>query len=127
MARWKKGEALVEQLLAQRHLTQVSTDEAIADELLAAALRHVESGREIGARDLDGAYALAYDAARKAATALLAFQGLRPTGAGGHVAVVQALQAQFPDVPGLKSLDRLRRTAERGRVSRSRRPRPLDR
>jgi hypothetical protein len=52
---------------------------------------------------------LAYDAARKAATALLALQGLRPTTGGGHIAVVETIRAQFPDVPGLKSLDRLRR------------------
>lgn len=52
---------------------------------------------------------MAYDAARKSATALLAHQGLRPTSAGGHIAVVEAVRAQFPGVPGLTSLDRVRR------------------
>jgi hypothetical protein len=52
---------------------------------------------------------MAYDAARKAATALLTHQGLRPTTAGGHIAVAEAVRAQFPGVPGLASLDRLRR------------------
>jgi hypothetical protein len=59
--------------------------------------------------DPEGAFALAYDAARKSATALLAHQGLRPTSSGGHVAVVEAIEAQFPGVAGLKSIDRLRR------------------
>ncbi len=60
-------------------------------------------------KDPEGAYALAYDAARKSAVALLAHQGLRPLSIGGHIAVVDAVQAQFPDVPGLRSLDMLRR------------------
>lgn len=33
----------------------------------------------------------------------------RPTTAGGHIAVVDVIRAQFPGVPGLTSLDRLRR------------------
>jgi hypothetical protein len=40
---------------------------------------------------------------------LLTHQGLRPTTAGGHVAVVDTINAQFPGVPGLTSLDRPRR------------------
>jgi hypothetical protein len=52
-----------------------------AEALLAAAARHVESARLTAGRDLEGAYSLAYDAARKSATALLAYQGLRPTAA----------------------------------------------
>lgn len=109
MVRWRKGEATIEQLLAQRHVERITADPDIAAELLATAKRHLESGRTVAALDLEGSYALAYDAARKAATALLAIQGLRPTTIGGHIAVVQAIQAQFAEVPGLKSLDRLRR------------------
>jgi hypothetical protein len=45
----------------------------------------------------------------RARAALLNHQGLRPTSAGGHIAVVDAIRAQFPGVPGLTSLDRLRR------------------
>ena len=60
-------------------------------------------------QDPEAAYSLAYDAARKSATALLNHQGLRPTTAGGHFAVVDTVRAQFPGVPGLTSLDRLRR------------------
>lgn len=45
---------------------------------------------------------------------MLARQGLRPTTAGGHLAVVDAVSAQFPGVAGLKSLDRLRRRRNQG-------------
>lgn len=55
---------------------------------------------------------MAYDAARKAATALLAVQGLRGTIRGGHVAVINAVRAQFDETGG---------TALFGRVNRLRR------
>lgn len=77
--------------------------------LIAAAQRHADSARSILAGDPEGAYALAYDAARKSSMALLAHQGLRPTRTGGHIVVVEAVRSQFPDVPGLRSLDMLRR------------------
>jgi HEPN domain-containing protein len=109
MARWRKGEQQVTSLIEQRHLQQVAADSQTAAALLASASRHVESaGRTVDA-DPEAAYALAYDAARKSATALLAHQGLRPTTSGGHIAVVDSIRAQFPGVPGLTSLDRLRR------------------
>ena len=55
----------------------------------------------------DSALVLAYDAARYAATALLAQQGLRPTTAGGHVGVESAIRAQFGD--GFRGFSFLRR------------------
>jgi HEPN domain-containing protein len=109
MARWRKGEQQVVSLIEQRHLQQVAADSQTAAALLASAGRHVESARRTLDADPEAAYALAYDAARKSATALLAHQGLRPTTSGGHIAVVDAIRAQFPGVPGLTSLDRLRR------------------
>ena len=109
MARWPKGEQQVASLIEQRHLQQVAADSQTAAALLASAGRHVESARRTVDADPEAAYALAYDAARKSATALLAHQGLRPTTSGGHIAVVDAIRAQFPGVPGLTSLDRLRR------------------
>ncbi len=109
MPRWRKGEAVIERLLETRHLERVPADPEIPDALTSTAGRHVASARGCAAADPEGAYVLAYDAVRKAATALLAQHGLRPTSTGGHIAVVEAMQAQFPDVPGLRSLDRLRR------------------
>lgn len=109
MARWRKGEEQVAHLLEQRHLQRVVADPEIASALLASGRRHVESARQTASNDPEAAYSLAYDAARKSATALLAHQGLRPTTAGGHIAVIDVMRAQFPGVPGLASLDRLRR------------------
>ncbi len=109
MARWRKGEEQVTRLIEQQQLQRVVADPEIASALLASARRHVESARGTVDSDPEAAYTLAYDATRKSATALLAHQGLRPTTAGGHIAVVDVMRAQFPGVPGLISLDRLRR------------------
>lgn len=109
MARWGKGEATVTQLIEDRHLQRVATDSDTAAALITSAQRHVASARLTADGDPEASYTLAYDAARKSATALLAHQGLRPTTAGGHLAVVEAMRAQFPGVPGLTFIDRLRR------------------
>jgi hypothetical protein len=83
-----------------RHLQQVVSDPDTVDALLASARRHIASARLTVEQDPEAAYSLAYDAARKGATALLNHQGLRPTTAGGHLAVVDTIRAQFPGVPG---------------------------
>ena len=107
--RWNKGSEVIERLLDARQLQRVPADSATVEALLASTRRHVGSASRSAGDDPEGAFSLAYDAARKTATALLAHQGLRPTTAGGHIVVVEAVNAQFPAVPGLKSIDRLRR------------------
>ena len=72
MARRGKGEATVTQLIGDRHLQRVAADSETAASLLASAKRHVDSARLTVDGDPEAAYSLAYDAARKAATALLA-------------------------------------------------------
>lgn len=109
MSRWAQGQQVVERLLRERHLQQVVADADTVTALLEAASRRIATAVSAVDGDPEGAYSLAYDAARKAATALLAHQGLRPTSTGGHIAVVETIRAQFPKVPGLASLDRLRR------------------
>jgi len=109
MARWRKGEDTINELLERGHLQKVTADSQTANALVATSERHVQSVITLTASDPEAAFSLAYDAARKAATALLTHQGPRPTTAGGHIAVVDAVDAQFPGVGGLKSLDRLRR------------------
>ncbi len=109
MTRWRHGEAAVERMLDAGELDQVPADRDTVALLIGAAERHVASASSLVGSDLDAAYALAYDAGRKAATALLAHQGLRPTTKGGHLAVVRAMREQFPSVPGLTTLDMLRR------------------
>ena len=109
VSRWAKGAERVAALIEARHLQRVAADPDTVSMLLTSARRHVESAQLTVSQDPEAAYSLAYDAARKSATALLNHQGLRPTSAGGRIAVVDVVQAQFPGVPGLTSFDRLRR------------------
>lgn len=83
-------------LLASGELEAVASDVELAARLLADGARHIDTARaaaDLG--DLTGAYQLAYDAPRKSAAALLAVQGLRATSRGGHIAIQDAVQAQF--------------------------------
>lgn len=107
--RWGKGAERITALIEARHLQRITCDPDTVRALVASARRHLDSARLTASQDPEATYTLAYDAARKSATALLSHQGLRPTTAGGHLAVVDAVSAQFPGVPGLTSLDRLRR------------------
>lgn len=109
MARWGKGADAVTALIEARHIQRIIADSQTAEALLKSARRHVKTAGTVVNDDPEGAYTLAYDASRKSAAAVLAHQGLRGTTAGGHLAVVDAVRAQFPGVPGLSSLDRLRR------------------
>jgi hypothetical protein len=68
----------------------------VPQRLLADAGRHLATAAAgLDADDFAGAYQLAYDALRKSAAALLAVQGLRATSRGGHLAVQEAVTAQF--------------------------------
>jgi hypothetical protein len=83
------------------------TGAADGEPLPAKAGRTLATAASITSSDPDSALVLAYDAARYATTALLAQQGLRPTTAGGHVAVDLAIRAQFGD--GFRGFGYLRR------------------
>lgn len=107
MARWKRGDAEVEALIAAGDLQKLTGDAANGGRLLVKAAVTLETARTAIERDPDSAFVLAYDAARQALTALLAQQGLRPTTKGGHYAVEQAARAQFG--PGFRQFGALRR------------------
>jgi hypothetical protein len=110
--RWEQGRAVVERLVEDHELERVSADLDAALELLRMARRHLDSAAKIRDTDPEGSYAALYDAARKACAALLEVQGLRATSRGGHVALREAVLAQFGSLSGgqvLRSLDRLRR------------------
>jgi hypothetical protein len=79
--------------------------------MLGDARRHLATAAGArSTRDLPGAYQLAYDALRKSAASLLEAQGLRPTSRGGHVAVQDAVMAQFgTSIRALRSFSRLHR------------------
>ncbi len=107
MARWTRGEAEVEALIASGDLQKLTGDAASGERLLAKAAVTVETARSAIVGDPDSAFVLAYDSARQALTALLAHQGLRPTTKGGHYAVELAARAQFG--PGFRQFGALRR------------------
>ena len=95
---WQRGRETIERLLGSDELEQVTPSEGLAARLVDDATVHLESAEAIRATDPTGAYQLAYDAARKACSALLALQGLRATTRGGHVAVQDAVREQFGPV-----------------------------
>jgi hypothetical protein len=108
---WETGSARVRELVDAGEMGQVSPDEGLARRMLEDARRHLTTAA--GAQstgDLPGAYQLAYDALRKSAASLLEVQGLRPTSRGGHIAVQDAVIAQFgTSIRALRSFSRLRR------------------
>lgn len=107
MARWKRGESSVEALIASGELQKLTGDAANGERLLVKAATTLATARSAIESDPDSAFVLAYDAARRALTALLAHQGLRPTTKGGHYAVEQAAREQFG--PGVRQFGALQR------------------
>lgn len=112
LLRWEQGRAVVDNLLGKRHLERVSANAGHAGTLLAQARRHAASAAVLRDTDIELAFTGAYDAARKALTAVLAVQGLRPTSSGGHLSVYYCALAQFDPPMGrkLKPFDWMRRT-----------------
>ena len=109
---WQQGRTTIDRLLAAGDLQQVSPDTNAARHLVTSAERHLVTAATVAETDPEAAFATAYDAARKACSALLEVQGLRATSRGGHIAVREAVTAQFADLSGgevLKPFDRLRR------------------
>jgi hypothetical protein len=109
--RWDQGRADIDRMLADRRLQRVPASREHAERLLAQARKHLTSAQEVCGDDSEGGYALLYDASRKALTAVLGNQGLRPTSIGGHLAVYEAVRAQLDPPMGavLRPFDRIRR------------------
>jgi uncharacterized protein (UPF0332 family) len=105
--RWGAGEADIDELLAQGRLERVQGAQADGRSWLDKARQTLNAARLIARAAPDSSIVLAYDAARQACVALLAQQGLRPTTAGGHKAVDDAVRAQFG--AGLRNFGGLRR------------------
>ena len=108
---WQPGSDRIRQLLKDGELERVTPDQAVAGRLLRDASKHLTTAAAaVTDTDLSGAYQLAYDALRKSAAALLAVQGLRATSRGGHIAIQDAVTAQFGStVRPFKSFNRIRR------------------
>lgn len=92
---WAVGRADIDSLLGQGHLQKVRPDRDLAGLYLGQARLHLVASRHTIDIDPTGSFQLAYDASRKALTAMLENQGLRPTAKGGHRAVEVALRAQL--------------------------------
>ncbi|HDL48935.1 MAG TPA: hypothetical protein ENH33_03095 [Actinobacteria bacterium] len=107
MSSWIRGADEIEALVNGGELELISPSHIYAERLLGEARANIDSATTILEANPAGALQLAYTAARKAATSLLAAQGLRPTARGGHVAVADATRAQF-DGPFLQ-FGRMRR------------------
>lgn len=108
---WGTGSDRIQELLNTGELGQIPPDGELARRMLADARRHLATAAAAESTgDLPGAYQLAYDALRKSAASLLEAQGLRATSRGGHIAVQDAVTAQFGStVRALRSFSRIRR------------------
>lgn len=111
-----KGVEQIEDLLRRGHLEQVPANPDGATYLLERARTHLRTAETLCEADPEIAYDALYAAARKALTAVLRQQGLRPTRQGGHEAVIEAAEAQLvpPAGPTLGPYRRLRRMRGRG-------------
>lgn len=113
---WNKGREVIEDLLAAQHLERVPADPDEALYLIDRARRHLQTAGREADDDPEIAYDALYAAARKALTAVLMQQGLRPTRIGGHEVVIQAAEAQLVPPLGevLRPFRRLRRQRGQG-------------
>jgi hypothetical protein len=108
---WETGSERIREPVNAGESGQVPSDTGLARRMLADARRHLATPTAAEpAGDLPGAYQLAYGALRKSAASLLEAQGLRAISRGGHIAVQDAVIAQFGSgIRALRSFSRLRR------------------
>ncbi len=113
---WEKGREVIERLLEAGHLEQVVANPDEARHLISRARQHLITAAKAAADDPEIAYDALYAAARKALTALLVEQGLRPTRDGGHEVVIEAAEAQLSPPMGdtLRPYRRMRRRRGEG-------------
>jgi hypothetical protein len=93
--RWEPGRDVIDVLLSRGRLTRVTPNRDLAQTLLDQARAHVASAAVVVDADPAGAFALVYDGARKALTAILVNQGLRAGGDGAHAVLLDVVMAQL--------------------------------
>lgn len=112
MTQWNQARVGIDLLIQKKKLQQVAASREVTDTLIAAAKKHVATTESAELVELDpvAAFQMLYDAARKAMSSLLAVQGLRSRGPGGHETVITALRLQFepPALPILTALGWMR-------------------
>ncbi|MDD2817429.1 MAG: hypothetical protein PHN51_01375 [Candidatus Nanopelagicales bacterium] len=109
---WNQGRELILAMLADNRLSQITPNRDQAEVLLTQARQHLSSATTLALSDPEGSYVLAYDAARKALTAVLEVQGLRTSSARGHhLNLFDAVVAQLDPPMGkdLRPFSRMRR------------------
>lgn len=110
---WSRGKPEIDRLVVDGELERVTPSDEVAARLLDDAEAHLQLAAKGIEDDPAGALQLSYDAARKAAAALLAVQGLRATSRGGHIAVLDAVRAQFDDHGQLDTFGKVNRLRRR--------------
>ncbi len=97
--RWTPNEQAIASLIRRAKIERLAPSGANARHLIQESRRHLASAEVLaGTDDVSAAFVMAYDAARKALTAILAVQGLRARGGnGGHVVLLDVTRPQFPD------------------------------
>ncbi|MPV48810.1 hypothetical protein GCG21_02040 [Pseudactinotalea sp. HY160] len=110
---WPQGEAEITDMIHRRELERVDPSPEHADLLIDQAAGHLSAAAPLIDHHPPSAFTLTYDAARKAMTAVLARQGLRPTTGGGHLAVQESIEAQLG--PNVRHIVRPFRTMRRRR------------
>lgn len=110
MTRWNQGRETIDALIARGAIERVPASQEAAEAELVRARTHLASAQLLQGSDPEGAYTLAYDAARRALAAVLQNQGLRATSRGGHVAGYEAVTAQLDPPLGslLRPFNRMR-------------------
>ncbi|MEE9416533.1 MAG: hypothetical protein V3V01_14710 [Acidimicrobiales bacterium] len=102
MDSWESGRSTIEYLLDGGRLEHLADGglEQSTNGILDRATKRLSTARlGLDGGDPDGAYVSAYDAYRMAAESLLIRQALRATGGdGSHVALEDAIAAQFSEV-----------------------------
>ena len=95
--RWEQGRSSIDKLLSQERLERIEPNRDHAYALIEQARRATSSASVLSAtEDTIAAFNAAYDAARKALTAILVNEGLRPGGGeGGHAVLREAVLAQL--------------------------------
>ena len=113
---WEQGRSTIEDMLKKGTLERVPPSVDAAQSLLEVAERHLASALVLADNDVVLAYDALHGANRKALTAILVAQGLRPTRAGGHISVYEAVHAQLEPPLGrdLATYNRVRRTRNAG-------------
>ena len=116
MSLWGQGRATVDQMLADGRLERVPANPVGAQGLIDKAQTHLGSAAVPAGTDVELAYDALHAANRKALTAVLLAQGLRPTRVAGHTGVYEAVRAQLDPPLGssLAPYSRIRRARNAG-------------